>query len=431
MLKNKILNNASWIIIGKLGQSLCSFIVTMLTARCYGPSNFGLINYAASLLAFFQPIAMLGLDNIQVQELVEHEKEEGKIVGTTLTLSFVSSIFCYIFVIVFSSMTNINEKITIIVCALYSIGIFFQGTNLIGYWFQARYLSKFSSIINLFAYFLICAYKVYILISGKSIFWFAISNTMDLMLSFLMLYISYQKHGGSKLQFSSSVAKRMFAKSKYYILVNLMVVIFGQTDKVMLKLMVDTTATGFYSAAITCSNLVSFIYLAIIDSARPTIFLKYKKGEKEFENSMMILYAVITYLSVVICIGTVVFAPFIIHIIYGSAYDVSIQALRIVVWYIPFSYIGTVRNIWILAEGKQKWLTPINVVGALSNVILNLALIPVWGVNGAAVASLLTQVFTNIVVSNFIPETRRSIILLFKSLNPKYIIETLEGFITR
>ena len=58
-----------------------------------------------------------------------------------------------------------------------------------------------------------------------------------------------------------------------------------------------------------------------------------------------------------------------------------------------FSYLGSVRNVWMLAENKQKYLWIINLSGALGNVILNLILIPIMGVNGAAVASLCTQIF--------------------------------------
>ena len=48
LLGNKELKNASWLIIGRVCQMLLSFIISMITARYLGPSNFGLINYGAS-----------------------------------------------------------------------------------------------------------------------------------------------------------------------------------------------------------------------------------------------------------------------------------------------------------------------------------------------------------------------------------------------
>ena len=50
---------------------------SMLSARYLGPSNFGLINYAVSVVAFAVPIMQLGLPNILVQEMVEANDSEG------------------------------------------------------------------------------------------------------------------------------------------------------------------------------------------------------------------------------------------------------------------------------------------------------------------------------------------------------------------
>ena len=77
MIKNKVVKNASWIIGCRIVQSVFALIVSMLTARYLGPSNFGLINYAASIVAFFLPIAQLGINNILVHEFVNNPEEEG------------------------------------------------------------------------------------------------------------------------------------------------------------------------------------------------------------------------------------------------------------------------------------------------------------------------------------------------------------------
>ena len=82
-----------------------------------------------------------------------------------------------------------------------------------------------------------------------------------------------------------------------------------------------------------------------------------------------------------------------------------------------------VRNIWILAENKQKYLWIINLSGALANVALNAVLIPSMGSDGAAWASLVTQMFTNVVTGFLIRPIRRNNRLMFQSLNPKRLWE--------
>ena len=91
---NKIAKNATWIIACKIVQSLLALVINMLTARYLGPSNYGLITYAASLVAFVVPLMQLGLTNILVQELVNRPEEEGKVIGTSTILSLVSSLAC-------------------------------------------------------------------------------------------------------------------------------------------------------------------------------------------------------------------------------------------------------------------------------------------------------------------------------------------------
>ena len=73
-------------------------------------------------------------------------------------------------------------------------------------------------------------------------------------------------------------------------------------------------------------------------------------------------------------------------------------------------------------EGKQKYLTAINVVGAFANVILNLCLISVLGAVGAAIASVITQFFTNVIIGFVFKPIRRNNYLMMKALNPKVAI---------
>lgn len=411
------MKNASWLIICRVFQSVLSMIVSMLTARYLGPGNYGIISYAASIVSFILPIMQLGLSNVLVQEIVESPKREGEILGTSIFMSACSAAACIIGIIAFVNIANAGEPETITVCSLYSLILFFQALEMIQYWFQAKLISKYMSVVSLCAYVIISAYKVFLLACGKGIYWFAISNALDILLIDLALYPIYRRLGGKKLKISWPVARALFAKSKYYIVSSMMVTIFAQTDKIMLKFMINEEATGFYSVATTCAGMTSFVFSAIIDSARPVIFESSKKNKCVFERNTSILYSVVIYLSLLQSVFMTLLARPIVDLLYGDAYAPAVDALKIVVWYTTFSYMGSVRNIWILAESKQKYLWIINLSGAATNVILNLLLIPFWGINGAAVASLITQIFTNIGVGFILRPIRRNNTLMLKGLN--------------
>lgn len=423
IIKNKNASNALWLISGKLVQSLLGLIINFLTARYLGPSNFGLISYAASVVAFVVPIMQLGFNSVLVQELTNHPDDEGKILGTSISLSFICGLFCIIGVYFFTLVANPGETETTIVCVAYSLMLLFQATEMILYWFQYKLLSKFTAIVSLIAYVLVSAYKIFLLATAKDVIWFSISYSIDFFLISLSLYFIYKKLGGRKFSFSWTTAKRIFSRSKFYIISGLAVVIYAQTDKIMLKLLINDAATGLYTAAVTTAGMASFVYAAIIDSLRPTIYEYKKNGDKlSYEKKVTLLYSIIIYLSLFQSLIMTIFAPWIIRLLYGTDYVSSIAALQIIVWYTTFSYYGGAKDVWILGEEKQKYLVWLNISGAVANIGLNWLLIPYMGINGAALASLITQIFTNIIMLIIIKPLRRNQLLLLKSLNPMNII---------
>lgn len=422
IFRNKVAINATWIIISKLVQSVFAFIITILTARYLGPSNYGLLSYASSIVAFVLPIVFLGFNNTLVHEISCNPQSEGEILGTAIRLSFISAIICLIGVIAFGIVSNIGDEVAIKVIVLYSFVLIFQVFDLMQYWFQAKLLSKYSSIVTLIAYAIVAIYKIILLVLSKNVIWFAVSNLLDFFLIAIMLLFIYKKIGGQKLSFNLYKGKKMFDRSKHYIITGLMIAVFSQTDKIMLKAMIDEAATGYYSAAISLASVSSFVYIAIINSFRPVIFNS-QDSKIAFEIHLVRLYSIIIYLSIFQSIIMSLFAKLFVNMIYGPDYLSSINVLRVIVWYTTFSYLGSIRNIWMLAKDKQRYLWIINMSGATLNIFLNLVLIPHIGPLGAAIASVVTQFFSNFVMGFVLKPIRENNRLLILSLNPRYLCD--------
>lgn len=431
VLKNKIVKNSAWIIGCRLGQAVIALFIGMITARYLGPTNYGTLSYAASITAFVMPIMQLGLSNILVQELVQSPDKEGEILGTTLLLTGISSLVCIIGIIVFVGVVNAGEQDTLVVCGLYSIILFFQSVEMMQYWFQAKLKSKYTAITILISYATVAIYKVFLLMTGKSLYWFAVTTWVESGLVAISLLVIYRRLGGKRLQFSMSLSKSMLLRGRYYIISSLMVVVFAQTDRIMLKIMIDSTAVGYYTAATTIAGMTSFVFGALIDTFRPIILEAKLRDGKMYKNNMCRLYAIIIYVSLIQSIFMTLFASPMVNIMYGSNYSASVVALRIVVWYTTFSYMGSVRNIWILSERKHKFLWMINLSGAITNVILNIMFIPILGIIGAAIASLVTQFFTNFLIGFIIKPIRENNKLILQSLKPKFIKENMIALLRR
>ena len=425
------MKNASWIVGCKIVQAVLSLIVGMQTARYLGPSNYGLISYAASVTAFFIPIMQLGLRSTLVQELISNPEKEGQTLGTALVMNLISALACIAGIAAFTAVANRGERDTIIICTLYATNLIFQALEMIQYWFQAKLISKYTAIISVASYTVASVYKIYLLIRQKSVYWFAISQAIDYAIIAVCLIIIYLRKDTQKLAFSPKRGMEMFRTSKYYIVSSMMVTIFGHTDSIMLKLMLGESATGFYTAAVTCAGCTSFVFGAIIDSMRPAILESRKTSQTEFEQQMKQLVSVVVWIALAQSVAFTILSKWIVVFLYGEAYGEAANALRIVTWYSAFSYLGAVRNIWILAEYRHKYLWIVNLSGALGNVLLNALLIPILGVQGAALASVLTQLLTNVGMGFLIPAFRPYNSLLLGGMNPRYCISFVGSFLKK
>ena len=355
-LKNKVVKNAGWIIFGKIAQAVIGMLIGLLAARYLGPSNYGLINYAVAYLSFFNSICTLGTTSLLVKEFVDHPENEGQIIGTTLTMRILSSTLSALVITLISFVVDRNEPVTIAVVALSSIGVIFHVFETFVYWFQYKLASKVTSIISVVAYVIVALYRVVLLVMQKNVMFFAFATTLDYICVAILLVIAYRKYKGRRLSFSWTYGKSLLSKSYHFILSGLMVAVYAQTDKIMLKHMVGSVATGYYATAVYISNLWCFILSAIITSMYPVIMQANQVSESEFKKKNKMLYAIVFYLSVIVSVFFTVFAPLIIDIMYGNAYSSAVGPLRIVTWYTAFSYLGVARDAWVVCKNKQKYL---------------------------------------------------------------------------
>lgn len=194
----------------------------------------------------------------------------------------------------------------------------------------------------------------------------------------------------------------------------------AQAGTVLLKALYDSATVGYYTLAVSIPGYTNFVFLAVIDSMRPLILETKLEDEQKYRHNVTTLYSIITYLSLAQSVVICLVAKPIVPLLYGAEYSAAILPLQIISWYSAFSYLGAVRNVWMLAEGKQRYLWIINLCGAIVNVGLNLLLIPLYGVVGAAVTALITQVFTNVIMNCFIKPIRESNVFILEGLNPRH-----------
>ena len=414
--KSRIKRNAIWLIGGSIINKLIAFVVSIWTARFLGPSNYGLINYAAAYTTMFFSICNLGLGSVIVKDFVDHPEDEGTTMGTTLVLQGVSSLLSIgiIFLIVF--FLNYGEPITILVVFLCSLGLFFQMMDSLKYWFQAKLESKYASIATTLAYLISSLYKIGLLITGKNVVWFAIATSIDYLCVAIILYLAYRKLNGPKFRYSKNKAEELLKKSCHFILSGLMVSIYGSTDKLMLNNMLDNASVGYYGTAVSICNFWVFILAGMIDSFTPVIMEKHNENKESYEKMNRKLYAIVFYCSFAVSLFITAFAKFGINLLYGEVYLPAVLPLQICTWYVAFSYLGVARGAWIVCENAQKNLPLLYFGSALTNVVLNFFFIRAWGVPGAAFASLITQFSTVFIFPLLFHDYRTNVRLMLDAI---------------
>jgi len=416
ILKRKVVKNAGWIMTGRIVQMICAFFVSILTARFLGPSNHGLINYGTAYTTFFYSICTLGLNSVLVKALIDDPDKEGEALGTSIIMQFISSILSSLVIIGIVSVVDKDEPLTITVTALCTVGMLFRVFEVLRCWFQAHLLSKYSAITSTIAYVLTSLYRVVLLIRGANVMWFAMATALDYFVIAVFLLVFYIKQNGSKLCFSYIKAKKLLKMSAPFILSGLMVAIYGTTDRLMLKHMLNESSVGYYSTAVSLCNVWVFVLSAIIDSMYPVIMKTRITDIKRYEQYNRMLYSIVFYVSICVSVLFVLFGKTAIRILYGESYLPAAAPLRVITWYVAFSYLGVARNAWIVGENLQRYNTPIYVGAALTNIVLNLLLIPLWQESGAAAASLITQISTIFVFPLFIKPMRKNTKMMVDAL---------------
>ncbi len=422
-LRSKESKNAIWLIGSKICQMVLSLVVGILTARYLGPSNYGLINYATAYITFFTSLCTLGINSIIIKDFVDNPEEQGKSIGTALVLRLVSSILSVITIISVVSIIDKDETMTISVVFLACLSLIFHIFDILNYWFQYIYKSKVTAVSILIAYFLTSVYKIVLLVFGKDVRWFSFATSVDYIALAIILLVFYKKMNGPKFSFSVMKAKQLLKSSYHYILSGMMVSIYGQTDKLMLKHMLDGTEVGYYSTATTICSMWTFVLTAIIDSLYPTILRLYNNDKINFEKKNKQLYAIIFYVSAFVSIVFTVGGELIVNLLYGIEFMPSAAPLKIVTWYTAFSYLGVARNAWIVSEKKQRYLKYMCCFAAVLNVIMNSMFIPWWGASGAALASLITEMFTCLILPSFFKDLRPNVKLMIDAVLLKGLLK--------
>lgn len=407
LFKSKNLKNSYWIIGEQVFQMLLNLLVGIWTARYLGPSNYGTLHYTAAYISFFLNIASLGMEGVIIKEMIAHPKDEGLYLGSSIVFRLVAGLLSTIAIVLLIVVLNPGETLKLILVLIQTTQFIFKSCGILDAWFQRRLQSKYVSIGKMAASIVVSCYKVFLLVTAQSLVWFAFSYALtDCVLALVLIYF-YKREGGPKLQFQFGKGWMLLLGSYHFVLADIMSAIYRYSDKIMIGKMMTDADVGFYTTAATVSTMWLFVPNAIIKSFRPTIMEFKEKGDeimyiRRLEQTMSTVF----WLSTGVAFILVVLGKLAIRILYGEAYLPAAVPLIVLAWSTVFAVTSMTRSTWILSEGKNRFVKYFTLIGAILNLSLNFIFIPLWGIMGAAIATLATEVLVCVVAPFFFRDTR-------------------------
>lgn len=425
LFKSKFIHNTGWIMFAQIYQMLLSLVIGVISARYLGPGNYGTINYAASYISFFIIACALGLEGIVVKEMVDNRDQEGIILGSSIVMRLAAGLLSMAAVYIIVAVMNPGDRILLIVAFLQSLILLFNAFHIIDTWYQSLLRSKVSSVVKCIAYTGMSVYRVWLLITGKNVIWFAFATSLDALLIAVLFVICYQRDGKHRLQWNGSVGKRLISLSYHLIISSLMAVIYNQMDRIMIGKMMNQKSVGYYAAASTICHMWLFIPQAIANSARPLIMELKNRDEKLYIRRIKQVTGVTFWIGVIFALVVTVLSHFIINVLYGGEFAPARGPLLFMIWSTVFASLSYTRAIWMISENKQKYIKQILVCGVVVNLILNAIGIPRFGMNGAAAATLVTEVTSCLIAPLFFQATREYVGYVVTSIQD--IVNVIKG----
>jgi O-antigen/teichoic acid export membrane protein len=160
------------------------------------------------------------------------------------------------------------------------------------------------------------------------------------------------------------------------------------TDTILITFFLGTEKSGIYNAALPVSNILIFLSSAVVAITMPLASeLWTKKLKKRLGDGLTFFYKYSVFILLPFVLVVAVFADVIISLLFTQKYVTAAPALRILIVGSFFFFIALINFSVISGIGRPKSTATITIIGAIINVVLNLILIPLFGISGAAVAT--------------------------------------------
>lgn len=376
------------------GYQVLAIILPLITApyisRILGAHGVGINAYTNSLITYFTLLASVGIGYYGNRQIAYVRENAQKLAQTFWEIQIVKTVTTILATVIFAIFVYFYDK--------YTIYLWLQALNLLAVAFDVSWLymgvedfkrtvmrNTIVKIISVIAIFVFVKdvndIGVYIVILG-------LGNLLGNMI--LWPHLSKML---TKVKFSQLKPWQHLGPSVALFIPQIATQVYLQLNKTMLGVMIGTTASGFYQSS---DNLVKMV-LAIV-TATGTVMLphvsnafaggNHEKVNKLLYTSFDFVSAIAFPMSFGLAAISLKFAP----VFYGKGFapvGMAMMIEAIVILFIGWSNVIGLQ--YLLPTNKDRAFSTSVIIGAVVNIILNVPMIYLWGLNGAMLATVLSE----------------------------------------
>ena len=399
-----VVHNSGWLLFDRGVRLVIGMLVGIWVTRYLGPAQFGELAYALAWIAFLQIVTGLGVDGIVVRDISRHSDDTGQVLGTVFMLRLATGIASWLLAVAGMAVVNGWQDRSVWLIALAGGSLVFQAADTIDLWFQSQSQSRRTVLARLVAYLLTNMVRVLLILAQAPLTAFAAMLALDALAAALALRVAYMRFPSPQpWQHTLARSRTLLREALPFLASGLAVTIYMRIDQIMIKEMLGETELGLYAAMLPFSSLWHVIPMTLLVSVAPYVARKHLEGEEAFHGLLLLIFRVSLVSSCVIALGVALAADLIVALAYGPEYRGAAAVLRVHVFTCIPVFLGVAQSLWLLNEKKGYLNLSKTLLGAVASVVLNLVLIPPFGLMGAAVSAIiaysLSAVFFNLLVA--------------------------------
>jgi len=387
-------------LIGLITSALLGFAVRTAVGRLYGPKEYGVYSLAMTVFYFVLALSMLGFP-IGLQREVSYFREKrphlvGTLVSTALVVVFISATAFMIAIELarwdipryIGGGAKLAVVLGILMLALPVSAIVNTLIAVTQGFHRVREYVIYGRILPP-ALFLAVISTVSLLI-GRSLELVVVGYVISQAAILAVMWTDLSRKGilPDRLRFSQRLAKELLLFSLPLFLSSMVWLIMTWTDTLMLGHYLGDRVAGIYNAATPLARFIPVFMTAFTTIYNPIATALYAEGKVEEIKGV---YTRVTKWSVLMTFP--LFALFflfprqVVGTVFGSGYIGAGEPLMILSLGFMAQVLAGPAGLTLVAVGQPRQAMAGNVIGALLNVSLNAALIPAYGMKGAAVAT--------------------------------------------